>query len=404
MDTQTYDLVIVEIFVSEALIGLGQHFGAPVIAVSTFGANKWTADLVGTPSPMSYVAHAFSTFSDRMTLAERVVNTLLTALETVLINVLNYPYQRIAYNAAFPDARLTYDEAVANVSLVLLNSHFSINGPRPYVPNMIEVGGLHVRRDIKPLPQRLQRFLDDAPDGVVYFSLGSFVRSAYMSEQHRQTFVRVFGSLRQRVVWKFESDDLSDRPDNVLIDKWLPQNDILAHPNVRLFITHGGLLSTTEAVYHGVPVVGMPLFGDQMRNVQGAVKAGWGVQLNYANVTEASLRWALGLALNDGSFAQTAKQVSQHYRDQPMTPLETAVYWTEYVLRYRGAPHLRSASMDLNFWQYHCLDVFAILGTGVLLWTAAVGWLVRWWWLRRRSAKAAKIAAVKVSTNKTKRK
>lgn len=45
------------------------------------------------------------------------------------------------------------------------------------------------------------------------------------------------------MLWKWE-DDLPDKPSNIRIEKWLPQNDILGHPNVKLFITHGGLLST----------------------------------------------------------------------------------------------------------------------------------------------------------------
>lgn len=44
-----------------------------------------------------------------------------------------------------------------------------------------------------------------------------------------------------------------------------------------------------------------------------------------------------------------------------MTPLETAVYWCEYVIRHGGAPHLRSSAMDLNFVQYHNLDAILIL-------------------------------------------
>lgn len=43
--------------------------------------------------------------------------------------------------------------------------------------------------------------------------------------------------------------------------------------------------------------------------------------------------------------------------DQPMTPLERAVFWVEYVLRHRGAPHLRSAALNLAWYQYLLLDV-----------------------------------------------
>ncbi|MDK2413786.1 hypothetical protein QHH03_32345, partial [Aphanizomenon sp. 202] len=61
-------------------------------------------------------------------------------------------------------------------------------------------------------------------------------------------FVEAFKQLKQRVIWKYEVA-LEGVSDNVLMRKWLPQQDILAHPNVRVFITHGGLLSTQESFY-----------------------------------------------------------------------------------------------------------------------------------------------------------
>lgn len=59
---------------------------------------------------------------------------------------------------------------------------------------------------------------------------------------------------------------------------------ISAHPNCVLFITHGGLLSTTEAIHYAVPIIGIPVFGDQFNNVNRAVKKGFGklVKLSYA--------------------------------------------------------------------------------------------------------------------------
>lgn len=133
--------------------------------------------------------------------------------------------------------------------------------------------------------------MDSASDGVIYFSMGSLLKSSQMSAEHRAIFIKVFSGLKQKVVWKFE--EKMEMPSNVLIDSWLPQSDILSHPNTRAFISHGGLLGTTEAVYHGVPVIGIPFFGDQRRNIGAAAKSGWGLLLDYANITEASLRWAL---------------------------------------------------------------------------------------------------------------
>ena len=55
-------------------------------------------------------------------------------------------------------------------------------------------------------------------------------------------------------------------PKHVQPIKWGPQNDILAHPATKAFITHAGANSLYEAAYHAVPVVAIPIFGDQPRN------------------------------------------------------------------------------------------------------------------------------------------
>jgi glucuronosyltransferase len=41
------------------------------------------------------------------------------------------------------------------------------------------------------------------------------------------------------------------------------------------------------------------------------------------------------------------------------------VFWTEYVIRHKGAPHMRSAVLDLTWYQYFLLDVIAVLALGV---------------------------------------
>jgi glucuronosyltransferase len=65
------------------------------------------------------------------------------------------------------------------------------------------------------------------------------------------------------------------------------------------------------------------------------------------------------------SYRENAQRVSRIYRDQPLTPLEQAVFWTEYVIRHKGAPHMRSAALDLTWYQYFLLDVIAFLALAV---------------------------------------
>ena len=64
------------------------------------------------------------------------------------------------------------------------------------------------------------------------------------------------------------------------------------------------------------------------------------------------------------------QELSKVFRDQPQTPKERAVYWTEFVMRHKGAVHMRSPSRKLNIIQYYSIDSIAFLGAvlAVVLW------------------------------------
>lgn len=125
-----------------------------------------------------------------------------------------------------------------NVSLILVNTHRSVSKPRPQMPGIVYYGGAHIKPP-KPLPNHLQEFLDAAEHGVIYFSLGSHLESSKLPKEKIDTFVNVFSKLKQRIIWKFEDESLKV-PSNVLIGKWFPQSDLLAHSKMVLFIAHGG--------------------------------------------------------------------------------------------------------------------------------------------------------------------
>lgn len=73
----------------------------------------------------------------------------------------------------------------------------------------------------------------------------------------------------------------------------------MGHPNVKAFISHGGLLGSTEAVYSGVPILGIPFFGDQRLNIRRASQTGWALTLDYNNISTDSLEWAMNEILQD---------------------------------------------------------------------------------------------------------
>lgn len=123
---------------------------------------------------------------------------------------------------------------------------------------------------------------------MILFSLGSHIKSADLPTETRDAILKAFSRIKQDVLWKFE-EDLPNLPKNVKISKWLPQSDILAHPNLKLFITHGGLFSTTEALQRGVPVIGIPVAGDQPLNMKQFQAKGYGLMLELDGLKEEDL-------------------------------------------------------------------------------------------------------------------
>jgi glucuronosyltransferase len=75
--------------------------------------------------------------------------------------------------------------------------------------------------------------------------------------------------------------------------------DVAAHPNIRMFITHCGKMSSMEASYRGVPIVGVPFFLDQTNNIRKFVSKGVGVELDYKSITKESVLTALREVLNN---------------------------------------------------------------------------------------------------------
>lgn len=125
---------------------------------------------------------------------------------------------------------------------------------------------------------------------MIYFSLGSNVKSVHIAKEKRKVIMEVFSELPYKVLWKFENDELENKPDNVKINKWLPQQDLLGHPNIKLFITQAGLQSTEEAIVNNVPLLGMPFIADQFAIAKRYVTLGIGKYLDFRALTKKSFK------------------------------------------------------------------------------------------------------------------
>ncbi|XP_050431391.1 UDP-glucosyltransferase 2-like [Adelges cooleyi] len=244
-------------------------------------------------------------------------------------------------------------------SLVFVNSHFIVEPARPMPPNFIEIGGIHLAGP-KAIPKDIQEFIDNSSNGVIYFTFGSTVKMSSFPDHIRNAFKLALARLPQRILWKYESE-IEDKPDNVMTKKWFPQRDILLHPNIKLFIGHGGISGVFEAVDAGVPVLGFPLVYDQPRNIANLVDAGMAISLDVTTVTETQIFESVNKLINNETYSSNAKLASKRFKDRPMSPAKTAAYWTEFIVRHKGAQHLKTKAFDLTWYEYYLLDILSLI-------------------------------------------
>nr|QIK00365.1 UDP-glycosyltransferase [Xylotrechus quadripes] len=356
---EKFDVVIFGQFLDDAVKAFSNLFNAHLVVFSSISTNTMINEFVGNPSLPSFAPEFFSNYPPKMSFLERVTNTLNKVAFTLALHLYSYP-KHAALAQKYISESIDFNQILYNTSLVLLNSHPSISTPLPRVPCMVEIGGFHIKPP-KKLPEDLQSFLDNSTEGVIYMSMGSHMKSKDLPVEKREALLKTFSNLKQKVLWKWEDDVLPGQPPNVKLGKWLPQQDILAHPNVKVFITHGGLLSTTETVYHGVPIVAIPLMGDQKMNAYGAEVAGYAKIVHLSELTESKMSSTLNEVLSNPKYRNEVQRRSQIMRDRQVHPLDEAIYWVEYVIRHNGAKHLRVAYLDLAWYQYYLLDVIAFI-------------------------------------------
>ncbi|XP_059484357.1 UDP-glucosyltransferase 2-like, partial [Neocloeon triangulifer] len=354
--------------ISEQFAAILPKFKAPIVILNAFADGFWHWDLLGVENSPAVFTHPLMSFSSPMNFLERMQNFVTLYYEKYIYQQYLLRQQALA-DKVFGEAAGKIQDAKNLYDLFLINS-----GPpgldlsRSLPPNYKEVGCIQCRpNDSNKLQREVKEFLDGAKDGFVYFSLGTNIKSSLLPKHVMNDILKTFDNLKLKVLWKFENDDMPGKPVNVMINKWLSQQDVIGHKNCRLFITHGGRLSIQEAAYHGVPLVIIPFYIDQHKNGEVAAKSEIGVTINFLEFSRERFETAIRKVLDDPKFKRKAQKQSEIAQDTMSTPLETAVFWIEYVARHKGAKHLRPASLELNFVQRHCLDVIAFLIASVIL-------------------------------------
>ena len=341
---EKFDLVVFGAF-SYPLYFVSHVLKAPFIILAPISYFPIATSSIGNPNIPAILPTPFVMSTDQMPFMTRVKNVLsYWFLDVAFKRIYRFYSDRLVaekYGAGVMPPAL---EIERNASLIMLSSNPAIDFPAPLLPNTIQVGGMHCTEP-KPLPKELTDFLGN--DEFIFFSLGSVVRPQDMSPEQKSAILTGLGSLPVKVLLKWDTTDRTGLPANILPSKWLPQQDILGHRNCKLFVSHGGFASLLESICHGVPLLVMPVTGDQQGNAVTAGRLGMGETLTWDALTPESLNSAIRTAMS-ADRREAARYRQRLMREQPVQPRDLAVHWAEHVIRHGGAPHLRSVGGDLK--------------------------------------------------------
>ncbi|KAJ9057860.1 hypothetical protein DSO57_1018464 [Entomophthora muscae] len=280
-------------------------------------------------------------------------------------------------------------------SLGLASSFFGFEASIPFPPNIKMIGPIK-SISCPPLNSKVSTFLEQHPR-TLYIAFGSLVILADFDIENV-----VIGCLRalaegsiDGVLWGLGSTMEEDFPErftfngsqitrdmlfsgelpNIQLLPWAPQNAILEHENTKLFISHGGLESSFEAIISGTPILCMPFLGDQPRNARKLEDAGVGKYINRANATPETVFDAIKHVMDDvtGSFSsntqrmRTIAQYGSRRKDSGADAVEEYAYTAQacrplHPYKFGEIPcelqHLALASRSMPYIQANLIDVY----------------------------------------------
>ncbi|MBM7608615.1 MGT family glycosyltransferase [Lysinibacillus composti] len=148
---------------------------------------------------------------------------------------------------------------------------------------------------------------------LIYISLGTVFNQFV---DFYKLCIEAFGNTDHTIVMsigeKVKITELGEIPGNFIVENYIPQTEVLKY--TKLFITHGGMNSTLEGLYYGVPLIVIPLSADQPIIAQQVSDIGAGVKLHMQSLTPHNLIETVEYVLSNPSFKENAINIGESFR------------------------------------------------------------------------------------------
>ncbi|XP_053557183.1 UDP-glucuronosyltransferase 3A1 [Bombina bombina] len=361
-----YDIAVIDAL-NPCTFLVVEKLGVPYIAF--FPGTFANGEHIGLPTPLSYVPIFQSSLTDHMDFFERVKNIFMYFGSHFVERKVQAQFEDVIKKHFPYESRPFLSDLYLKAELWLYNTDFSLDFARPLLPHIQYIGGL-LAKPTKPVSQELEEFISQSGEsGFIVVTLGSMI-SSYPNYEILKEMNSGFAKLPQKVIWRYQTSQWPKGlklASNVKIMDWVSQNDLLGHPNVRLLVTHGGWNSLMEAVYHGVPVVGIPLFGDQFDNLARMKAKKMGTIITPDQIKAERFANVIQQITEDKSYKTSAMHLSVIHRSRPFPPDQQLVRWVEHIIQTGGGAHLRPYSFKQPWYQQCLLDVILFISSCLIV-------------------------------------
>uniref|UniRef100_A0A0K0FNY5 glucuronosyltransferase n=1 Tax=Strongyloides venezuelensis TaxID=75913 RepID=A0A0K0FNY5_STRVS len=357
---QNFDVAIAEsLYVF--MFGLFKHWKieTTIVTASTVMFDPFYP-MFGIPFPTSYVPSGISGYSDKMSYKERATN-LITHWYCVYFSEIYSRYNMLEdvfdekYGVGYYDPY----KIMTNASFFLINSNPLLDIPTPKSPKMIDIGGIGI-----PKPESVNETFNEIlnrRNKTILISFGSIAKSTYMDQEMKDEILKTIQNFPDiTFIWKYETpeDGHGSGIENLVLSKWVPQNDLLNDKRLTLFVTHAGIGSTTEVAFSKVPALAIPVAGDQRRNGKLLERLKIGIVVE-KEILKDSKKFGEKIleVLNNKEYEINSIKTAEMLRNRPIPSEKLLVKHIEFACKFGQLPRLDLASKDMGVIEYYNLDI-----------------------------------------------
>ncbi|XP_059172906.1 UDP-glucuronosyltransferase 1A1-like [Physella acuta] len=291
------------------------------------------------------------------------LDRLRTAVCNICLSIIDYYFMDddLVVEFAPHKPKISVVELSLKAELFIIESDHILDFAKPELPNMKLIGSTAVLRP-HPLEEPFRTFAEGSQNGIILATFGSSVVNIPSHVIDQMT--SAFSQLDMNVVWKVNLT--SPDPEKILTSLWVPQNDVLAHPKTRLVVSNCGNSIQYEALYNAIPMLCLPIFGEQFYNSRRSDLKNFGLTADIRRLSDKDFVKLIRKITTNDKYKNSIKKASQLFHQLYQLPPEAAAYWIDHVMEY-GGKYMRSAGLDLPLYQLVGLDTMGFVAVVVVV-------------------------------------